>query len=72
MTGKYLYIQQSESVWDADVWIYRFNNVTGYFWINDQQDATFLDLVISTDALQVSGGSSAHHQDHVTVHINTY
>jgi hypothetical protein len=26
-----------------------------------QQDATFLDLFISTDALHVSGGSSARH-----------
>jgi len=29
-----------------------------------QQDATFLDLFISTDAVHVSGGSSAHHQEH--------
>ena len=28
-----------------------------------QQDATFLDLVIFTDALHVSGGSPAHHQE---------
>jgi hypothetical protein len=34
----------------------------------NQQDATFLDLLISTDAVQVSGGSSAHHQEHMTVH----
>jgi len=34
----------------------------------DQQDATFLDFFISTDALHVSGGSSAHHQEHITVH----
>ena len=34
----------------------------------NQQDATFLDLFISTDALHVSGGSSAHHQEHITVH----
>ena len=33
-----------------------------------QQDATFLDLFISTDALLVSGGSSAHHQEHINVH----
>ena len=30
-----------------------------------QQDATFLNLFISTDALHVSGGSSAHHQEHI-------
>jgi hypothetical protein len=34
----------------------------------NQQDVTFLDLFISTDALHVSGGSSAHHQEHLTVH----
>ena len=33
----------------------------------NQQDATFLDLLISTDALHVAGGSSAHHQEHITV-----
>jgi len=43
----------------------------------NQQDATFLDFFISTDALHVSGGSSAHHQEHITVHtvsgiINQY
>jgi len=30
----------------------------------NQQDATFLDFFISTDAVYVSGGSSAHHQEH--------
>ena len=34
----------------------------------NQQNATFLDLFISTDALQVSGGSTAHNQEHITVH----
>jgi len=33
-----------------------------------QQDAAFLDLYIFKDALHVSDGSSAHHQEHVTVH----
>jgi len=33
-----------------------------------QQDATFLDSFIFTNALHVSGGSSAHHQEHITVH----
>jgi hypothetical protein len=33
-----------------------------------QQDATFLDSYIFTDALHVSGGYSAHHQEHITVH----
>jgi len=34
----------------------------------NQQDATFLYLFIFTDTLHVSGGSSAHHQEHITVH----
>jgi hypothetical protein len=34
----------------------------------NQQDATFHGLFISKDALHVSGGSSAHHQEHITVH----
>jgi hypothetical protein len=34
----------------------------------NQQDATFLHLFISTDARRVSGGSSAHHQEHINVH----
>jgi hypothetical protein len=34
-----------------------------------QQDATFFDLFISKDVLHVSGGSSAHHQEHTTVQI---
>jgi len=34
----------------------------------NKQDATFLDLFISTDALHVSGGSSAPRQEHITVH----
>jgi len=28
----------------------------------------FLNLFIFTDAIHVSGGSSAHHQEHITVH----
>ena len=35
---------------------------------NYNQNATFLDLFISTDTLRVSGGSSAHHQEYITVH----
>ena len=33
-----------------------------------QQDAAFfLDLFISADAVHVSGGSSARHQEHITL-----
>jgi len=39
------------------------DTVTNY----NQQDAIFLEF-ISNDALHVSGGSSAHHQEHITVH----
>jgi hypothetical protein len=34
----------------------------------NQQDAMFLDLIISTAAVHASGSSSAHHQEHITVH----
>jgi len=34
----------------------------------NQQDATFLNLFISTEALHVLGGSSANHQEHIIVH----
>jgi len=34
---------------------------------DSQQDATFIDLFIFTDALHVSGGFPAHHQEHITV-----
>jgi hypothetical protein len=33
-----------------------------------QQDTTFLDIFIFTNALHVSGGFSAHHQEYITVH----
>jgi hypothetical protein len=33
-----------------------------------QQDATFLDLFIFTDALHVSDGFATHHQEHASVH----
>ena len=37
----------------------------------NRQDATFLDLFISTVTLHVSNGSFAHHQKHVTVHTSS-
>jgi hypothetical protein len=42
--------------------------LTGIIPNYNQQDATFLDPFIPTDALHVSGGSFAHHQEHITVH----
>jgi hypothetical protein len=35
---------------------------------NYNQQDLFIDLFISTDPLHVSGGSSAHHQEHINVH----
>ena len=37
----------------------------------NQQDTTFLDLFISTDAVHVSGDSSPRHQEHITVHTSS-
>jgi len=42
-----------------DLFIY-----TIYFLITTNKMQSFLDLFISTGALHVSGGSSAHHQEH--------
>jgi predicted ATP-grasp superfamily ATP-dependent carboligase len=39
------------------------NIITDY----SQHVATFVEF-ISTDAVHVSGGSSAHHQEHITVY----
>jgi hypothetical protein len=36
-----------------------------------QQNGTFPDLLISKDALHVSGGSSAYRQEHITVHTGS-
>ena len=38
------------------------------FEITNQQDSMLLLLYISTDALHVSGGSSANHQEYITVY----
>jgi hypothetical protein len=42
--------------------VYR-NKIPDY----SQQDAKFIDSFLFTDALHVSGGSSAHHQEQITV-----
>ena len=42
----------------------RRNIITNY----SQQIQLFLNLFIFIDVLHVSGGSSAHHQEHITVH----
>ena len=52
----------SDKLCDIHMSVYR--NITPYC---SQQDATFLDLFILTDAVHVSGGSSAYHQEHITV-----
>jgi len=56
------YITYLIFVFDIPMSVHR-NIITNY----SQQDATFLEF-ISTDALHVSGGSSARHQEHITVH----
>jgi len=53
----YIYRKQSEIS----------HTVTNY----NQQYATFLEF-ISTGALHVSGGSSAHHQEHITIYSFRY
>jgi len=42
--------------------------VTDLLQITANKLQRFLNLFIFTDALHVSDGSSAHHQEHVTVH----
>ena len=43
-------------------------NLLAGFQITTDKMQRLFDLFISTDALHVSGGSSAHHQEHITVH----
>jgi len=52
-------------IWKFDIHTSVHHNIIPNF---SEQDATFLDLFIFTDAAHVSGGSSAHHQEHITVH----
>ena len=63
MTCQYKLVQQAENTYIRG--IVNTVLVTPNY---SQQDATFLDLFIPTDILYVSGGSSAHHQEHITVH----
>ena len=59
---------QKEQIAGFDIHMPMHRNViTNYC----QQDEKFLDLFISTDALRVSGGSFAHHQEHITVHTSS-
>ena len=43
-------------------------SITNIFPSYNQQDATFLDLFVSKDTPHVSGGSSAHLRQHISVH----
>ena len=63
MKHLHFYVSNSLPLYSCCV-LDRFHSSTSY----SQRDATFLDLFISTDALRVSGGSSAHHQEHIAVH----
>jgi hypothetical protein len=46
-----------------DIHVYVHHNIIPSY---SQQDAALLGLFISKDALHVSDGSSAHHQEHIT------
>jgi len=72
-TSAYRYVSQYSTTWtvsvpntdlhipfDNHMSMHR-NRIPNY----SQQDATFFYLFIFTDALHVSGGSSAHHQEHI-------
>ena len=59
------YVIKTEQRFDFDIHMSVLHNIIPSY---SQQDATFLDLFISKDALHVPGGSSAHHQEHTTVH----
>jgi hypothetical protein len=48
----------------SDIYVKKLVLILNY----SQQDATILDLFIFKDAVHVSDGSSAHHQEHITVH----
>jgi hypothetical protein len=56
---------RSATVKKKDIHMSVYRNVIPNY---SQQDATFVDLFIFTDALHVSGGFSTHHQEHITVH----
>jgi hypothetical protein len=51
------------SIFDIHMSVHR-NIIPNY----SQKDAMFIYLFIFTGALHVSGGSSAHHQENITVH----
>ena len=60
-----LHLQVNYNPWKFDIHMsVHCNRIPNY----SQLDATFLDLFISTDAVHVSGRSSSHYQEHITVH----
>jgi hypothetical protein len=56
-------LYNSEFGFDIHMSVHR-NIIPNY----SQKDTTFLDLIIFTDAVHVLVGSSAHHQEHITIH----
>jgi len=44
------------------------NKISSSLQITANKLQRFLNLFIFTDAVHVSGGSSAHHQEHITTH----
>jgi protein-S-isoprenylcysteine O-methyltransferase Ste14 len=49
-------------------WLLGFCNISTRSKLQPTRYNVFSDLFIFTDALHVSGGSSAYHQEHITVH----
>ena len=68
---KYIYVKLRSKFYDKSDYVFLIFTCPCIVHIipnYSEQEATFLDLLISTDALHVSGGSSAHHQEHINVH----
>jgi len=61
----YCAAQKKKNPNEFDIYMSVHRNIVPNY---SQQDATFFDLFIFTGALHVLGGSSAHHQEHITVH----
>jgi hypothetical protein len=65
--GALLLHLQEPTIFDTHMSVHR-NILPNY----SQQDKRFLNLFIFTDVLHVSGGSSAHHQEHIITYSFRY
>ena len=68
MTNKFYY-QQILHINIYGRFLHSYVRASQYNSNYNQHHAMFLDSFISTDALHVSGGSSAHRQEQITVHM---